>query len=62
MNEFVEVTEGLLRRAKTPNSGYTKPQLAILGIGWPPIRGWKKEAIGRMITKEDAQKLLELAK
>ena len=29
----------------TKNGGYTKAQLASLGVPWPPPKGWKKKLI-----------------
>jgi hypothetical protein len=28
---------------KTPKGGWTKESLQLLGVGWPPPKGWKKK-------------------
>ena len=28
--------------AKTPGGGWTRDQLAVWGVDWPPPRGWKR--------------------
>jgi broad specificity polyphosphatase/5'/3'-nucleotidase SurE len=32
----------LVESLKTSNGGWTKESLALLGVPWPPPRGWKK--------------------
>lgn len=32
-----------VERCKTPNGGWTKHDLAIWGVDWPPRDGWKEE-------------------
>jgi hypothetical protein len=34
-----------IERAKTPNGGWTRDQLAQWGVMWPPPSGWKKRLI-----------------
>ena len=36
--------------ARTPNGGFTKCQLAAIGIDWPPPQDWIEEKVGTMIT------------
>lgn len=45
---------------KTIDNGYTKQQLHILGIQWPPIKGWKKEILKRKvyITRKEYDELI----
>lgn len=33
--------------------GWTKKQLAALGVSWPPKSGWKKRVIGMEISEEN---------
>jgi hypothetical protein len=30
---------------KTSNGGFSKKDLASLGVAWPPVAGWKKQLI-----------------
>lgn len=48
------VTEQFLARGKSAAGGWTKAQLALLGVAWPPVAGWKAEALGKDIAEEDA--------
>jgi hypothetical protein len=63
MSNQILLTNQIIEEFKTKNNGYTKQQLHILGIQWPPIKGWKKELIKRdtHITKEEYMELLHLS-
>ena len=40
------ITEEWIVKNKTPNGGYNRKQFEILGIQYPPKKGWKDEIIG----------------
>ena len=46
----VVLTEKIIEDARIPNGGFTKSQLAAIGIGWPPPDDWIKQMVGSMIT------------
>ena len=46
----IVLTEDIIEAARTPNGGFTKSQLAAIGIGWPPPQDWIKEKVGTLIT------------
>jgi hypothetical protein len=46
------MTSAWIHRYATRNRGWTKKQLAILGVAWPPRRGWLRAMVGREITEE----------
>lgn len=46
----VELTIDIIEAARTPNGGFTKKQLAAIGVGWPPPENWVEEKVGTMIT------------
>ena len=46
------VTKDWLDSNKTKAGGYTKKQLEAISVGFPPAKGWKKIAIGLLITDE----------
>ncbi|MFB9143543.1 GIY-YIG nuclease family protein [Vibrio artabrorum] len=50
MNRLITLTEERLTKAKTPKGGYSKAQLQVLGVNWPPTGGWKKRLIGKKVT------------
>ena len=49
-NATIELTKDIIESARTPNGGFTKSQLAAIGIDWPPSRDWIEEVVGTKIT------------
>lgn len=45
-----EVTIEWLQQHATARGGYTKRQLQIVGVEWPPEPGWKSRAAGTKIS------------
>lgn len=48
----VVITHSLLDKLKSPRGGYTRAALEIMGISWPPKRGWRKELINEARKNE----------
>lgn len=46
------LTEELIEKGISPKGGFNKKQLSILGIDWPPQKGWKSALVGQTITEE----------
>ena len=46
----IVLTKEIIESARTPNGGFTKSQLAAIGIGWPPPQDWIEEKVGTRIT------------
>jgi hypothetical protein len=44
------ITEEFLALGRSTAGGWTKAQLALLGVPWPPIAGWKATILGQGIT------------
>ena len=44
------LTRELIESARTPNGGFTKCQLAAIGISWPRPTDWIEQVVGRKIT------------
>lgn len=61
---MVEITRNMLVEAtKNGNDSFialNTDQLNLLGISWPPKRGWVRELIGKEMTEEDVELLLAL--
>lgn len=51
----IKLTKEIIEAARTPNGGFTRKQLAALGISWPVQGNWIKEKIGTYITKEQLE-------
>ena len=47
---------------RSERGGWNKPQLAMLGIAWPPIRGWRSalERRGVRVSREMHDRFVEL--
>lgn len=56
----MKVTAEFIEQGKSQRGGWSKRQLAILGVQWPPQPGWKQRAIGREITQAEAEEFLVL--
>ncbi|MBR1682319.1 MAG: hypothetical protein IJ700_03045, partial [Bacteroidaceae bacterium] len=46
----ITLTRDIIEAARTPNGGFTKSQLAALGIDWPAPEDWIEKKVGTMIT------------
>ncbi len=46
------ITDDWLIKNKTPAGGYNKKQFDILGIQYPPQKGWKEKLIGKELCDE----------
>lgn len=55
------VTGEWLNKNMTPAGGYTKRQLALLNVRWPPAKGWKRWVIGKPLNEVAAREFELLA-
>lgn len=55
-----KITEDLLLAGRATAGGWKKAQLALIGVAWPPPKGWKATVIGTDISDEDAARFLAL--
>lgn len=46
------VTDAWIEAHRSDRGGWTKHQVAQLGVPWPLVAGWKRNAVGRQITDE----------
>lgn len=46
------ITKEWLERNKTKRGGYTKRQLEILAVDWPPEKGWASQVAGKEISDD----------
>jgi len=51
-NNHLEVTAKYLHDNRTPKGSWTRSQFEVLGIEWPPAKGWKEKVIGLTISPE----------
>ncbi len=59
-DELATITAELIEAARSERGGWSKAQLALLGVSWPPQAGWKATVIGRPISKGDADRFVKL--
>lgn len=55
----VTITPAMLASAKTEAGGYTRAQLKVLGIDWPPPKGWAKALVGQDIEESLYQQFMD---
>ena len=56
----IKLTHDNLHALGTNGIGFNKKQLSVLGISWPPKKGWLSNLIGTEITDVQYQTLLSL--
>lgn len=48
------VTIELIESGCSGAGGWNQHQLKLIGVDWPPMKGWKNRAVGMEISEEDA--------
>lgn len=51
---MTRITEDLLSLGRSDAGGWTRAQLALLAVPWPPVKGWKEAVLGADIPDEVA--------
>jgi hypothetical protein len=54
------ITHEFLDRGMSERGGWTRSQLEILGVEWPPESGWPRRVIGTELDELDAEAFLSL--
>lgn len=54
------VTEDLIKAGESAAGGWNRHQLELIGEAWPPVKGWKWRAQGRMISIMDAERFIDM--
>lgn len=57
---MLTITDTLLLAGSNGPGGWCAKQLAVLGVEWPPPRGWKSDLIGNQIPQGIYEKFLRL--
>jgi len=58
----VLLTKQMIEEGLSSKGGYNKKQLEILGVEWPPQKGWKSALIGTIISQKQYQNFLNAKK
>ncbi len=61
-NEMMTLTTQAIHEGATANKGWKRAQLDILGVAWPPVKGWMRKVAGRKITKSRYQEFCDAGK
>ena len=56
------ITAEFIEAGKSASGGWSRAQLQILGVAWPPPKGWKTVVVGKSIKEADAKLFLSLRK
>lgn len=54
------ITRALLEEGMNGNGGWNRKQLDLIGVSWPPKKGWREWAIGKEISDRDAERFIAL--
>lgn len=57
---MIRLTREILHSASTNNCGFNREQLYLLGVDWPPVKGWLSGLIGRQVSDETWQMVVKL--
>jgi hypothetical protein len=55
----VTITPEMLVRAKTKAGGYTRAQMDVFEVAWPPPPGWPRFLIGREVEQEQFDRFVQ---
>lgn len=56
----MRITQDLIRAGQSSNGGWSKKQLRLLGIKWPPLQGWRRRIDGAHIADAKADRFVKL--
>lgn len=54
------ITLDLIEAGRSPQGGWNRPQLELLGVPWPPVSGWRDEVVGNPIAGSKAVQFVKL--
>lgn len=56
---MITITRAFIHNNKTYAGAWTKAQLKVIGIDWPPRAGWMRTIIGNELTDEEVLRFRE---
>lgn len=54
------ITKAWIESGMSDTGGYNRDQLALIGVAWPPLEGWKQRSVGKQIPMKDAERFILL--
>ncbi|MBN9421743.1 MAG: hypothetical protein J0I91_04680 [Candidatus Accumulibacter sp.] len=58
----MRITEEFLASGLSARGGYSRRQLELLGVSWPPLKDWMRSVMDGIIADEVAAEFVGLAK
>ncbi len=55
----MQLTRDHVAAAKSKSGGWTKKQLAAIGVSWPPAKGWADKVCGKEVSADALRQFLE---
>jgi hypothetical protein len=55
----VTITREMLASAKTEADGYTRAQMDVFDIDWPPPKGWPTLLIGQVVEQDQFDRFMQ---
>jgi 5-methylcytosine-specific restriction endonuclease McrA len=59
-NESIVLTKEIFDLVVSSNGGFSRAQLSLLGVDFPPPKGWKKQLTGTLASREVVEELITL--
>ena len=60
MKLTINDVENLVAQGESVNGGWSRKQLALLGVSWPPETGWKDRLVGTEIDSDVENEFINL--
>lgn len=57
---MLRLTREMIFAGASSAGGWNRPQLALIGVPWPPVKGWVSARIGSQIDEQSYCKFLAL--
>ena len=56
----VKITTEIIELGQSNEGGWNQAQLQVVGVDWPPIKGWKDRLNGMEFTQAELDQFLAL--
>ena len=56
----IELSREMIQQGRSSKGGYSKAQLELLGVKWPPKKGWIDKKIAKKFDEEKIKQFIEL--
>jgi len=54
------LTKEMLKAGQSRHGGWSRAQVALLGVKWPLLRGWQRELIGMFVSDETVDEFVAM--